>query len=454
MTAASRYGTNSDLRRLFRVAHEKGLRIMLDLVPGHTSHKHPWYLASKQGRPNEYTARYIWTDDTHSRFDPQDPSIRGFTAGIGERNGLCAVNYYTCQPCLNYGFETVTQPWQSSTDSPEAIATREAMKDVMRFWLKMGCDGFRVDMAGSLVKNDPQQAGTIRVWQDIRAFLDREFPDAAMVAEWGRPDRSLQGGFHMDFMLQTPVTHYMDLFRTEEPYFSRRGRGNVAEFVKFYQDNYQKTQGKGLMCIHSSNHDIVRIAHSLDQEELKIAFVFLLTMPGAPFIYYGDEIGMRWIPDLISKEGSRTRRAGSRTPMQWDSRQPNDGFSDAAPQTLYLPIDPENDRPTVAAQMADENSLWHTVRALIRLRQDTPALQSDGDIRFLYAQENSYPLVYLRTQGQQTVAVVLNPRDEAVTVSCPLPHLCRVLYHIGGIAESDGDDLRVPAASATIFLCE
>ena len=79
------------------------------------------------------------------------------------------------------------------------IATREALKDIMRFWLDAGCDGFRVDMAGSLVKNDPESKGTIALWQNIREFLEEEFPDAAMVSEWGEPDKSLIGGFHMDF---------------------------------------------------------------------------------------------------------------------------------------------------------------------------------------------------------------------------------------------------------------
>ena len=78
----------------------------------------------------------------------------------------------------------------------------------MRFWLNMGCDGFRVDMAGSLVKNDQEGKGTIRLWQQVRKFLDAEFPDAAMVSEWGEPDKSLQGGFHMDFLLHLdrPIT--------------------------------------------------------------------------------------------------------------------------------------------------------------------------------------------------------------------------------------------------------
>ena len=88
----------------------------------------------------------------------------------------------------------------------------------------MGCDGFRVDMAGSLVKNDPDGLGTIRLWQTIRPFLDKEFPEAAMVSEWGEPDKSLQAGFDMDFLLHFGPSHYNDLFRCEEPYFSSRGK--------------------------------------------------------------------------------------------------------------------------------------------------------------------------------------------------------------------------------------
>lgn len=86
-------------------------------------------------------------------------------------------------------------------DAEGPMATREELKNIMRFWLSLGCDGFRVDMAGSLVKNDADGKGTIALWQDIREFLDEEFPAAAMVSEWGEPDKSLIGGFHMDFLL-------------------------------------------------------------------------------------------------------------------------------------------------------------------------------------------------------------------------------------------------------------
>ena len=97
----------------------------------------------------------------------------------------------------------------------------------MRFWLDAGCDGFRVDMAGSLVKNDPESKGTIALWQNIREFLDEEFPDAAMVSEWGEPDKSLIGGFHMDFLLHFGPSHYNDLFRCDHPYFSKDAEGSA-----------------------------------------------------------------------------------------------------------------------------------------------------------------------------------------------------------------------------------
>ncbi len=119
----------------------------------------------------------------------------------------------------------------------------------MRFWLGMGCDGFRVDMAESLVKNDPEKKGTIRVWKQIREFLDKEFPDAAMVSEWGDPQRSLEGGFHMDFLLEFGTSHSNDLFRCKEPYFSSRAKGNIYDLVESYKENCEKTAGKGLMCM-------------------------------------------------------------------------------------------------------------------------------------------------------------------------------------------------------------
>ena len=322
------------------------------------------------------------------------------------------------------------------------------MKDIMRFWLGMGCDGFRVDMAGSLVKNDEDGKGTIKLWQNVREFLDREFPEAAMVSEWGEPDKSIQGGFHMDFLLHFGPSHYNDLFRCEEPFFSDRGKGDVSEFVAKYKENYEKSEKKGLICIPSGNHDMDRLARTIKGDNLKIAFAFLLSMPGAPFIYYGDEIGMRYVEGLTSVEGGYGR-TGSRSPMQWDSTT-NAGFSSAPKEALYIRQDESADRPTAAAEMADENSLWHEINRLIEIRQSHKALLSKGEIEFVYAEKNEYPLAYVRSSGDEKILVIINPADREVSFESN-PSLGESIYSFGGKASAENGIITVPAKSAGFY---
>ena len=219
------------------------MHILLDLVPGHTSVQHEWFKQSMKAEKNEFTDRYVWTDNIW-----ESPEGMGCIRGISDRDGSCAVNFFSHQPALNYGYYKPERPWQQSMDDEGPKATLEAMKDVMRFWLQMGADGFRVDMAGSLVKNDEDGKGTIKLWQNVREFLDREFPDAAMVSEWGEPDKSLQGGFHMDFLLHFGPSHYNDLFRCEEPFFSSRGKGDVSAFVEKYLI-IMRSQKRKVLCV-------------------------------------------------------------------------------------------------------------------------------------------------------------------------------------------------------------
>lgn len=219
---APRYGTNEDLKTLFKKVHEKGMHILLDLVPGHTAITHPWFKQSMKAERNEYTDRYIWTDSTAKKPD-NITGIMGHLRGISQRNGTAGVNCFSSQPALNYGFSQIDDPsWQQPVDAPGPMATREEIKNIMKFWLSMGCDGFRVDMAGSLVKNeDDNKEETIKIWQDIRSYLDRNFPNAVLVSEWGKPESSLKAGFHMDFFLHVGDTGYQDLFRVDQPFFWR-----------------------------------------------------------------------------------------------------------------------------------------------------------------------------------------------------------------------------------------
>ena len=438
---APRYGTNEDLKRLFDEVHKRGMHILLDLVPGHTSVEHPWFKESMKAGRNAYTDRYVWTDNVW-----EEPEGFGSLRGISERDGSCVVNFFSNQPALNYGFYKPEKSWQQPMDSPGAVGTREALKVIMRFWLGMGCDGFRVDMAGSLVKQDEDSKGTILLWQNIREFLDAEFPDAAMVSEWGEPDKSLQGGFHMDFLLHFGPSHYNDLFRCEKPFFA--GEGDVSAFVGKYIENYEKSEHKGLICIPSGNHDMDRLARTIHGDKQKIAFAFLMSMPGAPFIYYGDEIGMRYVEGLTSVEGGYSR-TGSRTPMQWD-RSTNAGFSTASKELLYIPQDESADRPTAQAQMADPDSLRSEVKKLIAVRQAHKALQSCGEIDFLYAEKNAYPLAYVRSMEEEKIMVILNPSDKEASFSCGLTPT-ETVYSIGGEITAEAGEITIPANSAGYY---
>ena len=438
---AQRYGTNDDLVRLFDEAHKLGMHVLLDLVPGHTSWEHPWFKESMKAERNEFTDRYIWTDSIW-----EEPAGYGSLRGISDRDGSCLVNFFTHQPALNYGFYKPQRPWQQPMDSPGALATREAMKDVMRFWLSRGCDGFRVDMAGSPVKNDEDCKGTIALWQDVRAFLDEEYPGAAMVSEWGEPCQSLAGGFHMDFLLHFGPSHYNDLFRSEHPFFM--GEGDASAFVSKYMDSYERSGRRGLICIPSGNHDMDRLARHIKGERRRLAFAFLLSMPGAPYIYYGDEIGMNYVEGLTSKEGGYGR-TGSRSPMQWDGSA-NAGFSDAPADKLYIPLDPSPDRPTAEAQLQDDASLYSEVKRLITVRQAHRALQSLGEIVFVSDGAPGKPLAYIRGLGGERIFIAVNPTDKpcALTVD---GELGEIIYSLGNGAEADGRQCVIAGCSAAFI---
>ncbi len=410
---APRYGTNENLYRLFGEAHKRGMHILLDLIPGHTSEEHPWFVASKKQERNEYSDRYVWAD--HSFRMEKFPYI----AGESERDGIYMLNFFKCQPALNYGFENPEEPWQMPADHPACVATREAIKDVMRFWLDRGCDGFRVDMADYLVKGEgPEKKGTCAIWKDIRTMMEKDYPDAALVSEWSNPKYSVPAGFHMDFLLNNPGTGYSTLLRDyvngdeDHSFFKKDGNGDITRFLEDYLPKYEETKGKGYVSLISGNHDTPRARRYLDIPELKVFYTFLFTMPGVPYLYYGDEIGMRYL-SLPTKEGGYGR-TGSRSPMQW-SRGKNLGFSTAFPEDLYLPVDAEADAPTVEESQKDPDSLYHVIRNLLHLRHEQEDLQSDGEFEVLYGEKEALPFVYRRGN----FCIALNPSTEKETYELP-----------------------------------
>ncbi len=407
---APRYGTNEDLRALFAAARAQGLRVILDLVAGHTSTEHPWFLDSCRPERNARSDWYVWTDSVWTWSGLDQPVVAGYAA----RDGNYVPNFFWFQPALNYGYARPDpqRPWQQPVDAPGPRAVRAELRAIMRHWLDLGADGFRVDMAGSLVKNDPGGAATGALWREVRSWLDQAYPEAVLISEWSEPAVAVPSGFHADFLLPFNKPGYTSLFRRarpgDTPFFDRSGRGSIRPFLDEFLPLEAATRGHGFIAIPSGNHDAgPRLGAGRDACDLAAAFAFLLTMPGVPFVYYGDEIGLRSIEGLPSKEGGYGRTA-VRTPMQWDA-SPNAGFSTAPAGRLYLPIDPAPDRPTVAAQETDPASILYTFRQLAALRRAHPALGAGGEFAPVFAPAAGGPFVYRRTAPAETILVALNP---------------------------------------------
>lgn len=420
---APRYGTNADAKRLFDEAHKRGLHILFDFVSSYTAIDNPWFIASTRQFPNETWHWYIWTDNAWaSESNPQ------FVHGYGQRNGNFLSNFYWNEPALNYGYgePDPKKPWQLPTDHPAVLAVRAEMQKVMKFWMDMGADGFRADMAGALVKGHDPKHQTKAFWRENRRFLEKNYPQAFTVAEWSGPREALDDAFHADFYHW--VEGFNDLYQKESyrigngmseghSFFDREGLGDVHHFLSKYLSDYEATRAKGYICLPLGNHDIARLANQRTPDELEMIMAFGLTMPGVPFIYYGNEIGMRQLgPDTPQIEGAYKPRAGARTPMQWSSG-PNLGFSTAAPEKLYLPVDSAPDAPNVAAEDKDPNSLLNRVRKLIALHKTERALSGYAEFTPLFAEPNTYPLVYARASGPDVIVALFNPAAREVNAS-------------------------------------
>ncbi len=402
-----RYGTNADYKALCDAAHFRGMKVIFDLVAGHTSIDHPWFKASAKCKENEYTNRYIWTDDT---FDNEE-GIKGYS----ERNGNYIANFFWSQPALNYGYAhpDPQKPWQLPVSHPDCVATKEELKKIIDFWIDLGTDAFRVDMAASLIKEDTDGSYTKDFWNEIRSHIERKKSDCLLIAEWGFPTDAVNSGFHLDFLLHSGIPAYTSLFRHEkgrnttrlflgDSYFNKEGKGNINDYLKRFLYDLENTKGKGFIGMITGNHDIPRLAYKRTTDEIKAAMVFLFTMPGVPFVYYGDEIGMDYIEGLPSKEGGYNR-TGARTPMQWDGSK-NHGFSES--DNPYLPTDSRENAPTVEKQINDENSLLAFVKKLINLHKSMPVFHATGDFKVILA---DYPFVFERTEDDKKLLVAINP---------------------------------------------
>jgi maltose alpha-D-glucosyltransferase/alpha-amylase len=426
------YGTLDDFKTFLAEAHARGLRVIADLVLNHTSDQHPWFQAARADRQSPFRDYYVWSDtdqkfkDARLIFLDIEKSNWTWDATAGQ---YFWHRFYASQPDLNF-------------DNP---AVRAEMLNVAKFWLDLGLDGFRADAVpylfereGTNCENLPETHAYLK---ELRRFVDEHYPKGGRILlaeanQWPQDVRAYFGDgdeFHMAFHFPVMPRIYMALARADRtPIVDILARTPPipahCQWCTFLRNHDELT----LEMVTPEERDSMwrtyapearmrlnlgirrRLAPLLDGDRRKVELLssILFTLPGAPIIYYGDEIGMGdniWLDD----------RDGVRTPLQWDAG-PNAGFStrDVPPERLYAPVIADErfgyQRVNVAAQRADPDSLWHTLRRMIAVRKQQRAF-GQGACEFLPV-ENRAALAVVRTFADETILAIhsLSPAEQHI----------------------------------------
>ncbi len=426
------FGTLADFDRLVAAAHKRKIKVVIDFVLNHTSDQHPFFVESRSSRTNPKRDWYIWRDPKPGGGLPNNwsSSFGPVAWTLDERTGQYYYHYfYTQQPELN---------WRN----PEV---ERRMLETVRFWLKRGADGFRLDAVNYLyedpsLRDNPvlpelRFGSTTEREQEkkynrdlpevqdamvrLRAFNDSVNRESVLIGEayvpkWEELMRyygPADNGVHLPF----------NFFLVMEP---ARTQLKAQVFRDVIAASERALKGRWTTYV-LSNHDIPRAYDRLgdgrnNDRIAKLLAVMLLTLRGSPFLYYGEEIGMvttdpKTVEEVRDPVGRRywplrKGRDGERTPMQWDASA-HAGFTTGTP---WLPVPPSVRTTNVSAQAADASSLLNFYKRMIRLRRQSPALL-DGD----YAAVGSDPHVYayLRRAGGQTMLVALNMSAEPRTLA-------------------------------------
>lgn len=408
------FGTMEDFDELLDAVHSRGMKLILDLVPNHTSDQHPWFLESRSSRDNPKRDWYIWHDGGENGALPNNwLSVFGGHAWEWEEN--TQQYYYHAflkqQPDLN---------WRN----PEV---QEAMMNVMRFWLDKGVDGFRVDVMWHMIKdeqlrNNPtapnspfDQNDLIYEYHDPVYSTDQ--PEVHEIVRMMRqvtnqyPERLLIGEIYLP--IHKLVTYYgADQSGAHLPFnFQLLTLPWEAEQIARAIDEYE-----GALPVDGwpnwvlGNHDQPRVASRVGRSQARVAAMLLLTLRGTPTIYYGDEIGMRDVPipqeEVLDPQGlnmpdRNVSRDPARTPMQWSGDE-NAGFSNSIP---WLRLPHSFKRVNVALQKEDPDSMLAFYRSLVTLRKRHIALQTG---RYTPVYSDKQLIAYIRENDTERLLVVLN----------------------------------------------
>jgi alpha-glucosidase len=414
------FGSLEDFDALVAAAHRSGVRVLLDLVPNHTSNRHPWFADGRRSREDPRRDWYIWRDPAPDGGPPNN-WLSEFGGSAWQFDAPTGQYYYhaflAAQPDLNWRNEKV----------------RTAIHDVMRFWLRRGVDGFRVDVIWHLIKDaefrdnppNPAFAPGRPPHEQLLPLYTTDRPEVHDVIAGLRrvidefDDRVLIGEIYVP--IERLVVYYgADLHGAHLPFnfallFTPWKARNIDRLIAEYEAGLPSGGWPNWVL---GNHDRPRLASRIGRDQARIAAMLLLSLRGTPTIYYGDEIGMSQVaipPERVQDPfeknvpGIGVGCDGCRTPMQWTASR-NAGFSTSEP---WLPLSADFRRENVESQRADPASILNLYRRLIALRRSSPAL-TDGAYRPLAARGDL--LLYQREHADDRVTVALNLGREPLSV--------------------------------------
>jgi alpha-glucosidase len=417
------FGTIEDFDRLVAQAHAKGLKLILDFVPNHTSDRHPWFEESRASRDNPKRDWYIWRDAKPDGTPPNN-WISNFGGPAWTWDEATGQFYYHAflkeQPDLN---------WRNP-------AVRDAMHDVLRFWLCRGVDGFRVDVIWHLMKDPEFRDNPVNIGYqvgrpEIESLLQvhsTDQPEVHDVISGMRrlidafEDRVLIGEIYLP--IERLVTYYgSDLSGAHLPFNFQliQTAWNAHEIAALVHEYELALPEGGWPNWVLGNHDQPRIAGRVGTAQARVAAMLLLTLRGTPTMYYGDEIGLARVdippervrdPWEINEPGLGLGRDPERTPMQWDA-SPNAGFTTGEP---WLPLDPRHRTCNVESLSKEPSSILSLYRRLIALRRERRAL-SIGSYHALGTEGQVF--AYERRHREERLLVALNLGHEPRRIAPP-----------------------------------
>lgn len=455
---APEYGTMSDCQRLIEGAHRQGMKVVLDLVLNHTSDEHPWFMESRSSKTNPMRDFYLWRPGQKPGGKAPPNNWKSLIGGSGWHYDPRTSEWYWAsflpfQPDLNYRNPSV----------------RAEMLAMVKRWLDRGADGFRLDLFNAIYKDDlfrnnPWSPYPLPCAQNPWGFfqkrlystdLEENFEFAAelrSVLDSAEGDRFMVGEVFGDMQTlrrycgspEKPGLHLIFLFQLLHASINAGAiRNLLLQFEELFPEPYSPTLVLG-------NHDQIRLMNRVKHsaEKARLLAALQLTARGVPFLYYGEELGMKgshiplkegkdpiatryaWVPDTIamklSSRGILLNRDESRTPMAW-SPGPHGGF--CLPDTEpWLPLHGDFHRVNVQSEHNDPASMLQLYKRLLLLRKEKPALHA-GSIR-LFRQHDDYKslLGYRREAGSERADIWMNTGEEALVVNFQFENRPRLLF--------------------------